>query len=353
MDPETGVSRPRRGEAARYGRSGPVDVRRRRRVARRRIRASARGRHPAGLTVRGGVGPMTVVIDARATVRAHIGGVERVAREMAIRLPLLRPERYRVLRPPAALAHRAGHLWEQAVLPLAARRDELVYCPANLAPLASRRNVIVIHDVAALRYPEWYGSVYARYQRALLPALARRARRVLTVSEFSKGEIVERLGVSADARRRGAERRGRALPPRRRRRRGPALARARAAVRAGRGHADRAQEPQGGVRGGPRARGRRDRAGDGGLGPRLHAPGAGDLAALARLRARPPAARPVRRRPCPGHAFALRGVRPSVPRGDGLRDAGGGLRSSRPAGGVRRRRAARGPHRHRRGGRAR
>ncbi len=142
---------------------------------------------------------MGVVIDARATVRAHIGGVERVAREMAVRLPLLRPDRYRVLRPPAALAHRAGHLWEQAVLPLAARRDELLYCPANLAPLASRRNVIVIHDVAALRHPDWYGSVYARYQRALLPVLARRARRVLTVSEFSKREIVERLDVPADA----------------------------------------------------------------------------------------------------------------------------------------------------------
>ena len=142
---------------------------------------------------------MGVVIDARATVRAHIGGVERVAREMAVRLPLLRPDRYRVLRPPAALAHRAGHLWEQAILPLAARRDELLYCPANLAPLASRRNVIVIHDVAALRHPDWYGSVYARYQQALLPVLARRARRVLTVSEFSKREIVERLDVPADA----------------------------------------------------------------------------------------------------------------------------------------------------------
>jgi glycosyltransferase involved in cell wall biosynthesis len=142
---------------------------------------------------------MTVAIDARAAVRAHIGGVERVAREMVTRLPRLRTDRYRVLRPPAALAHKAGHLWEQAFLPLAARHDELVYCPANLAPLASRSNVIVIHDVAALRYPDWYGSAYARYQRALLPALARRARRVLTVSEFSKAEIVDRLGVPPDA----------------------------------------------------------------------------------------------------------------------------------------------------------
>ena len=34
-----------------------------------------------------------------------------------MRLPALRPDRYRVIRPPAGLAHRAGHAWEQAVLP--------------------------------------------------------------------------------------------------------------------------------------------------------------------------------------------------------------------------------------------
>jgi glycosyltransferase involved in cell wall biosynthesis len=140
---------------------------------------------------------MTVAINARAAIRAETGGVERHARELAERLPAIAPGRYRVVRPPAALAHRAGQLWEQAWLPLAARRAELILSPANLAPLAGRRNVVVIHDVAALRHPEWYSRGYAAWQRALLPALARRARLVLTVSEFSKGEIAEVLGVPA------------------------------------------------------------------------------------------------------------------------------------------------------------
>ncbi len=138
---------------------------------------------------------MTVAINARAAVRREIGGVERLSREMVERLPRLRPERYRVIRPPEALAHRAGHAWEQAALPLLARGAELIYSPANLAPLASRRNAVVIHDVAALRHPEWYRPAYVRYQRALLPAIARRARLVITVSEFSKGELIEVLGV--------------------------------------------------------------------------------------------------------------------------------------------------------------
>jgi glycosyltransferase involved in cell wall biosynthesis len=137
----------------------------------------------------------TVAIDARAAVRAEIGGVERVAREMARRLPELRPDRYRVVRPPRRLAHRAGHLWEQAALPLIARGDALVYCPANLAPVASRRAVVVIHDVAALRHPEWYSPAYAAYQRRLVPAIARRAAKVVTVSEFSRGELAAVLGL--------------------------------------------------------------------------------------------------------------------------------------------------------------
>jgi glycosyltransferase involved in cell wall biosynthesis len=140
-----------------------------------------------------------VAIDARAAGRSETGGVERVAREMAVRLPALRPDRYVVIRPRPRLAHRAGHAWEQLALPVLARHTDLLYCPANLAPLASRRNAVVIHDVAALARPEWYGRTYVAWQRLVLPAIARRARLVLTVSEFSRNEIAERLGVPRES----------------------------------------------------------------------------------------------------------------------------------------------------------
>jgi glycosyltransferase involved in cell wall biosynthesis len=140
-----------------------------------------------------------VAIDARAAVRRETGGVERVAREMAARLPALRPDRYVVVRPRPRLAHRAGHAWEQLALPLLAARADLLYCPANLAPLASRRNAVVIHDVAALAHPEWYGRAYVAWQRLVLPRIARAARLVLTDSSFGRGEITARLGVREDA----------------------------------------------------------------------------------------------------------------------------------------------------------
>jgi glycosyltransferase involved in cell wall biosynthesis len=139
--------------------------------------------------------PPPIAINARAAARREIGGVERVARAMAAELPRLAPERYGLVTPPRALAHRAGHLWEQAALPVLARNATLIYSPANLAPLASRRNVVVIHDAAALRHPEWYSRPYVAYQRGVLPRLASRARLVITVSEFSRRELVDALGV--------------------------------------------------------------------------------------------------------------------------------------------------------------
>jgi glycosyltransferase involved in cell wall biosynthesis len=141
-----------------------------------------------------------VLIDARAAVRPELGGVERWARELSVRLPALDPERYAVARPPRALAHRAGHAWEQLALPAshAARGARAIFCPANLAPLAGRRNVVVIHDVAPLREPTWYSGLYVRWQRAVLPRIAQRAALVLTPSAFSRDEVVELLSVPAE-----------------------------------------------------------------------------------------------------------------------------------------------------------
>jgi glycosyltransferase involved in cell wall biosynthesis len=124
--------------------------------------------------------------------------VERLAREMALRLPALRPDRYRVLSPPPAFAHRAGHAWEQALLPALGMASPLIYSPANLAPVLYPRNAVVIHDAAALRHPEAYSRAYVAYQRRMLPLLARRAVLLITVSEFSRRELVEMLGVAPE-----------------------------------------------------------------------------------------------------------------------------------------------------------
>lgn len=165
----------------------PGKPRRKRRVSGRQ----AQGERQSG-------GPLLVALNARAAARAQIGGVERYAREVTRWLVSQNPQRYRVVSAPRALAHRAGHIWEQALLPALARDCALIYSPANLAPLGSARNVVVIHDVAALACPEAYSAAYVAYQRRILPAIARRARLVITVSEFSRGEIAARLDVAGE-----------------------------------------------------------------------------------------------------------------------------------------------------------
>jgi glycosyltransferase involved in cell wall biosynthesis len=139
-----------------------------------------------------------IAINARAAVRAEVGGVERVTQELVARLPSLAPDRYRVVAPPAALAHRAGHAWEQFALPFVARGAELVFSPANTAPIAGRRNAVLIHDLAPLVEPGWYGRAYGAWHRALLRATARRARFAITPSEFIRGQLTELLGMPAD-----------------------------------------------------------------------------------------------------------------------------------------------------------
>jgi glycosyltransferase involved in cell wall biosynthesis len=61
--------------------------------------------------------------------------------------------------------------------------------------VASRRTVVVINDLAALRHPAWYSSIYSAYQRRVVPLLARRARLLIAPSDFARRELMDGLGV--------------------------------------------------------------------------------------------------------------------------------------------------------------
>jgi glycosyltransferase involved in cell wall biosynthesis len=116
--------------------------------------------------------------------------VERYAREVTRRLP---PET-RLAQPGRSARGLAGHLWEQTVLPGLVGADRL-WSPANTGPLAVERQVVTIHDVLVLEHPEWYPRGFVLWYRVMLPRLARRARRVMTVSEESRGRLLRILGL--------------------------------------------------------------------------------------------------------------------------------------------------------------
>ncbi len=138
------------------------------------------------------------MLNCRVAGRPTITGVERWTLEVSRRLRALDPERYIAATPPAwAHSGPAGHAWEQLALPAiaAARRAGVVFSPANVAPLAWPRNVIVVHDAAVLRVPTAYSRAYRGWHRWLGVEAARRAQAVVTVSEFSRRELLELGGL--------------------------------------------------------------------------------------------------------------------------------------------------------------
>ena len=89
--------------------------------------------------------------------------------------------------------------WEQRVLPRLVREAnaDVLFSPGYTAPLlASVPTVVAIHDVSFAAHPEWFGWREGMRRRTLTRLSARRAARVLTISEFSKREIVAHLGIA-------------------------------------------------------------------------------------------------------------------------------------------------------------
>jgi glycosyltransferase involved in cell wall biosynthesis len=86
--------------------------------------------------------------------------------------------------------------WYLGALPLLARTADVLHCPTFRAPVRSRVPLVVtFHDLAILRHPETFNTWTRRYSRAFIPRVAHAAARVIAVSEFTAGELVDLLGV--------------------------------------------------------------------------------------------------------------------------------------------------------------
>src|SRR5262249_40564931 len=93
-------------------------------------------------------------------------------------------------------------LAEQVTVPLALWREgvTLFHAPHYvLPPLVRARSVVTIHDCIHLMFPQYLPSRFAlRYARTMIALAARRAARVMTVSESSKRDILRFVDASAD-----------------------------------------------------------------------------------------------------------------------------------------------------------
>jgi glycosyltransferase involved in cell wall biosynthesis len=95
--------------------------------------------------------------------------------------------------PLRSLPGASGYLWEQFVLPRYVSGGLLSFC--NTGPLATRKQILCIHDVNTRLVSRSYGLSFRMAYRALQPALARRAARVVTVSRFSQ-QMIALIGIT-------------------------------------------------------------------------------------------------------------------------------------------------------------
>jgi glycosyltransferase involved in cell wall biosynthesis len=99
----------------------------------------------------------------------------------------------------AVLPGAGGTRWEQWTLArgLAAARPDVLFAPGYSAPLtAPCPTVLAIHDVSFAARPGWFSAREGARRRAVTRWSARRARIVLTISEFSRHEIERHLGIA-------------------------------------------------------------------------------------------------------------------------------------------------------------
>jgi len=93
-----------------------------------------------------------------------------------------------------------GTWWEQVTLPREASTDSLDvwFAPGYTAPLRLGVPVVVaIHDLSFVAHPEWFTMREGVRRRWLVRHTAAAAAAVITISEFSRRELIERLDVKA------------------------------------------------------------------------------------------------------------------------------------------------------------
>ena len=144
--------------------------------------------------------PLRVGIDVsslaltRAGTARHIESlVEALGREQGLEL-----RRYGLGGSSRALVPVRDLGWYLAALPAMAKRDgvDVLHCPTHRAPVRSAVPLVVtFHDLAVLRHPETFNRWTRAYSRLALPRVAKAARRLIAVSEFTKREVLEVLDV--------------------------------------------------------------------------------------------------------------------------------------------------------------
>ena len=111
------------------------------------------------------------------------------------------PNFRRVVCPFIALRRVVRYGWEQAVLPFQLQREkpDLIHSLGYVAPLAaSGTHVVTVPDLNYIGHQGRRTAAGRRVLRFFVEQAVKKADHVITISEFSRGEIIRNLGVDKD-----------------------------------------------------------------------------------------------------------------------------------------------------------
>ncbi len=85
-----------------------------------------------------------------------------------------------------------SHFWEQCVLPFffLRKKEYIIFSFTGLGPIILRNTVMTIHDLSFLENPKWFSKSYYCWYKLMTPLAVRMSKHIITVSEFSKKEIL-------------------------------------------------------------------------------------------------------------------------------------------------------------------
>jgi len=153
-----------------------------------------------------------IIVNARFLTQP-ITGVQRFAIEISLRLKKELGEKIMFVSPKEIIqneiakelqvnpiGYTTSHLWEQIELPLYLKKkgSPLLLNFCNTAPLLYKNKISTIHDIAFEVYPETYSKTFLNVYRFLIPKICKNSKKIITVSDFSKQEIIKYYKTKTD-----------------------------------------------------------------------------------------------------------------------------------------------------------
>jgi glycosyltransferase involved in cell wall biosynthesis len=90
-----------------------------------------------------------------------------------------------------------GNLWEQLELPVYTAGSLLVSM-CTISSLLKRKQIVVVHDASFMVNPQFFSKLFRTWYRFAIPWLAKASRHMITVSEFSRQELIKHIKVATN-----------------------------------------------------------------------------------------------------------------------------------------------------------